>query len=454
MKETLICSLEKHNIYYLSDANVSFYILVPYKEYDNTNISIRLKSNYDSYDLTKNSLEVVTNELINYYKNLDNYNITLILPVFYNNILDRIRVVEDLEMYQMVDRYLGVIFNNAYIFLTKNNVKVNNSIYVINNDSFKKFTNWFVSRYNNRIEYKTILDLVKDNGSYSNYNVIETPNMNFVVGKNTEPTIEKTVEMELETFDNLAKKTIEEEKKKEENKYIKFIKNLYNSRRGRAILFFVFYFVFFLVLISIIRTNYSSNNHINISNDNKVNTEYKLDGIESGNYHFTREENINGIITKFTGDKSDEKTEGIMTSNNIFYSYFIYDNINLIKTIDKYEVTSELYHFNNITDDNNISRILKKATLISKTEYETGNILYNYEITTNTINKIVNGKEIDIADIPNKIALETNEEDEVIKITYDLSSYATYINNISTTITIAIDYSNFNEIKDIEIPER
>jgi len=30
MKETLICSLEKHNIYYLSDANVSFYILVPY----------------------------------------------------------------------------------------------------------------------------------------------------------------------------------------------------------------------------------------------------------------------------------------------------------------------------------------------------------------------------------------------------------------------------------------
>ena len=163
MKETLICSLEKHNIYYLSDANVSFYILVPYKEYDNTNISIRLKSNYDSYDLTKNSLEVVTNELINYYKNLDNYNITLILPVFYNNILDRIRVVEDLEMYQMVDRYLGVIFNNAYIFLTKNNVKVNNSIYVINNDSFKKFTNWFVSRYNNRIEYKTILDLVKDN---------------------------------------------------------------------------------------------------------------------------------------------------------------------------------------------------------------------------------------------------------------------------------------------------
>ena len=46
MKETLICSLKKHNIYYLNDSNVGFYILVPYKEYNDTNISIRLKSNF------------------------------------------------------------------------------------------------------------------------------------------------------------------------------------------------------------------------------------------------------------------------------------------------------------------------------------------------------------------------------------------------------------------------
>ena len=87
MKETLICSLEKHHIYYLSNSNYGFYILTPFKDYSETNIAIRLKSNYQSYDLNKNSLEVVTNELINYYKNLDNYNITLILPVFYDDLL-------------------------------------------------------------------------------------------------------------------------------------------------------------------------------------------------------------------------------------------------------------------------------------------------------------------------------------------------------------------------------
>lgn len=211
MKETLIYKFEKHYIYYLSDNNCSFYILTPYKDYKETNISIRLKSNYSSYDLNKNSIEVVTDELINYYKNLDNYNITLILPVFYDDSLSRIRTVDDLEVYQKVDKMLGYIFNNAYNFLTKNGIKVNSNIYVINNDSFKKFTNFFVARYNNRIEYKTIIELASDNGSFKSCDLIETPNINFVVGKNAEPKLEKTSEIEVETFDSFAKDVINKE---------------------------------------------------------------------------------------------------------------------------------------------------------------------------------------------------------------------------------------------------
>lgn len=204
MKETLICSLEKHHIYYLNNSNCGFYIFVPFKDYTETNISLRLKSNYQNYDLNKNSLEVVTNELINYYKDLDNYNVTLILPVFYDDLLSRIVTVDDIEKYYVIDRYLGEMFNNAYMFLNKFNIKVNSNIYIINNDSFKRFTNWFVARYSNRIEYKTILELIKQSDDFSNYNVMETPNINFVVGRNEVPSIDKTVEIELETFDNIA----------------------------------------------------------------------------------------------------------------------------------------------------------------------------------------------------------------------------------------------------------
>ena len=213
MKETLICSLEKHNIYYVNNSSYGFYILVPFKDYTDTNIAIRLKSNYQNYDLNKNSLDVVTNELINYYKNLDNYNVTLILPVFFDDKLSRIITVDDMDKYLTIDRALGDMINSAHILLTKNNIKVNSNIYIINNDSFKKFTNWFVSRYNNRIEYKTILELVKENDEFNNYNVLETPNINFVVGRNEEPNIEKTAEIELETFENIVREMEEKPKK-------------------------------------------------------------------------------------------------------------------------------------------------------------------------------------------------------------------------------------------------
>ena len=218
MKETFICSLEKHNIYYLSNSNYGFYILVPFKDYTDTNITIRLKSNYQSYDLNKNSLDTVINELVNYYKKLDNYNITLILPVFFDDILSRITTVEDIDKYQTIDRYLAEIFNSSYNLLVKNNIKVNSNIYVINNDSFKKFTNWFVSRYSNRIEYKTVLELIKQGDEYNAYNVIETPSINFVVGKNEEPSIEKTAEIEIETFDSIVKETQKAPKNKPSKK--------------------------------------------------------------------------------------------------------------------------------------------------------------------------------------------------------------------------------------------
>lgn len=218
MKETFICSLEKHNIYYLSGTDYGFYISVPYKDYSDTNITIRLKSNYHIYDLNKNSLEVVTNELINYYKNIDNYNITLILPVFYDNVLTRVRTIDDLELYQKIDRCLGNMFNFSYNFLNKNNIKVNSSIYVINNDSFKKFTNWFVSRYNNRIEYKTVLELIKQSDNFSDYNMVETPSINFVVGKNNAPALDKTIELESQTFDSFVKSSEKEEKSTIENR--------------------------------------------------------------------------------------------------------------------------------------------------------------------------------------------------------------------------------------------
>ena len=208
MKETFIYKLEKHDIYYLSNTNFGFYILTPSNdEFKDTNISIRLKSNYENYDLNKNSIDVIVKELLDYYKDIDNYNITLVLPVFYDDTLLRIKTVNDMELFQKMDMILGMIFNESFKFLTKKGIKVENNIYLINNDTFKNFTNWFTSRYSNRVEYKTIVELVKQSKNYSEYDIVSAPSINFVVGKNEIPDLNKTVEMETQTFDDYVKET-------------------------------------------------------------------------------------------------------------------------------------------------------------------------------------------------------------------------------------------------------
>ena len=58
MKETLIYKLNKHNIYYISTPSYGFYILVPFTDYTDTNIVLRLKGNYQSYLLYKRDLYI------------------------------------------------------------------------------------------------------------------------------------------------------------------------------------------------------------------------------------------------------------------------------------------------------------------------------------------------------------------------------------------------------------
>ena len=71
-------------------------------------------------------------------------------------------------------------------------------------------------RYNNRIEYKTILELVKQSDHFNSYDMVETPSINFVVGKNEEPKLDKTVEIETETFNSMTRDIVDTESKKKE----------------------------------------------------------------------------------------------------------------------------------------------------------------------------------------------------------------------------------------------
>ena len=84
-----------------------------------------------------------------------------------------------------------------------------------------------------------------------------------------------------------------------------------------------------------------------------------------------------------------------------------------------------------------------------KTDYQSGNTKYGFLISSNTINSLINNKETDIDEMPNKIIVNTNEEEYVSEINYDLDSYC--INNklCKKNLEINLSYDSFGEIDKI-----
>ena len=174
-----------------------------------------------------------------------------------------------------------------------------------------------------------------------------------------------------------------------ENKNIfqKF-KEFYQSKRGRAILFFGFYLIFFLVLTIAFKNANNMDNKNKVNNANKEseikeNTSlYSMKNLLDNNFNYNIEVVDDDKIETFTG-----------TKNHVDYNNF--DN---------------KYFF----DIYNLNQLIKKSKFI-KTEEN----VYYYEIENDTLNSILNvEKENGI----NKINVYASNS-QVAKITLDLSEF-------------------------------
>ena len=159
MNTTLITTLNKHYIYLVKSAQIPFYIAVPYKEFNQTNISIEFYAEYEKLDVNKNDLVWVTDEITRIYREVDNDNISLVIPVFGDNLIKQTLQLNDSNMFNVLDAQISGVINAAYQTLTSNNVKVDSKIIIINNNQFGNFVNWFLGRYASRVEFKTYFDL-------------------------------------------------------------------------------------------------------------------------------------------------------------------------------------------------------------------------------------------------------------------------------------------------------
>ena len=203
MEKKLVLELTNHNVYYVKNESVSYYVTIP-KINDTTNICIELKSKMSNYDLDSNDEVWVMENVRNTFSYIDNYNITLVLPILNEELHAGLEKI-DTSKYETINELLSQIINNAYLNLKEENINIESKILLINNERYKSFINWFTTKYHSRIECKNLLNIIQSyNVNATSYKKFETPSITFVVGSyNTEvnaPKVEREPEpVEMET---------------------------------------------------------------------------------------------------------------------------------------------------------------------------------------------------------------------------------------------------------------
>ena len=200
MDKRLILELKNHQVYYVKNDKINYYITIP-KNIPNTNICIDLKSKMDNYNLELNDEIWVMENVKNTYSYIDDYNITLVIPILNS---DEVSILEKIDTikYEEIDKILGYVINSSYSILTSENLKIENQVILINNDRYKTFINWFTARYRNRVICQNLLELIRIfNVNATTYKKLESPGITFVVGSyNTEidaPKVEKIPEKQI-----------------------------------------------------------------------------------------------------------------------------------------------------------------------------------------------------------------------------------------------------------------
>lgn len=228
---------------------------------------------------------------------------------------------------------------------------------------------------------------------------------------------------------------------------IKILKNIYNNPRGKACLFFSFYLVFFLIMIVILRFSSRSMNLSSNDYERGSNQKYNISKLLDSNFDFEYNVNLDGVNYKYFGQKNGD-SELFSYNDKSYYknkeSFFVYDSF--------WMKNESPYLYGYFMDFKNITYLLDNASFEAKTEYDSGKVVYNYVISTNTINEFIHDVYSDFADEGNRISVSTNDNKEVNGITYDLSNYCLLNNMCSSSLKISLNYDNVGLVNDIVSP--
>ena len=222
----------------------------------------------------------------------------------------------------------------------------------------------------------------------------------------------------------------------------------------KRMIFFVFYVVFFIFVVILLRSSLKSDNVSSVNRNNSgYQKSFNLNLLKKNNYHFNYKVEKNNEVIIFDGDRLGDKNLFVMSGDNSFYYYlendlcYLRDNNSLLwnRAINP----MEFYKF---TLYDNLHKLLVHGSYISKTTYLSGEEDdYNYEISTASVVKNIDGRESDVDGEVNSVSVHVLKDGEISEIVLDLTDYYKYYDNSIYDYKITLSYSKINGIKDSDV---
>ena len=224
----------------------------------------------------------------------------------------------------------------------------------------------------------------------------------------------------------------------------KLIKELNSTPRGKAVLFFGFYTIFFIVLFIVVAIG--KNNNYNLDdiyyNANKI----SFSSIDS-NFEYSYKFYIDNNIYTYDGKRKDNEETFIFNNAKYYNKNGDFYQNNSGNYID----VESPYIYREFVDVDVIKKLVDASSFSSKTEYENGDMMYNYKITTSTIIKELDGTDTDIDDVPNEISVYVSKDENIKNIKFNLNSYGLFKSISVNRFEIELNYFNHGEVGDFNI---
>lgn len=230
------------------------------------------------------------------------------------------------------------------------------------------------------------------------------------------------------------------------------IKELKRTPRGRAIIFFVGYFFFFLFLIVFVRiagrgTTNGTNNY-----DKDKTYDFSISSISKNNYQFSHSVTIDDSFSSYVGKRYGDSDLFVMNNNLGSYSYYR-NGVDYFSNMSGVWVKSNSpYNYDKFFDIENIMGLIDKSMLIYKTDYESGKVVYSFNVSTTTIHSYLEKIDLDIADDVNEIVVTVDSNDNVYEVEFKLDSYCKSLNICLNKMNIVLSYDQFGKVEEIVSP--